>query len=329
MLYLESPSHDPYFNLAAEQYVFDTLSAGKDCLMLWQNDKAVIIGKYQNAAAEINAAFVKEHGIRVVRRLSGGGAVYHDLGNINYTFITDSEGIERLSLQRFCVPLRDALRDLGVPAVISGRNDITIGGLKCSGSSQYIKNGRVLHHGTVMFDSDLSTVAGALNVSEDKYRFKGTKSVRSRVANIRPHLPQDMDIAGFFAVLKEKMLGAGEAEEYSFTENDIVCISRLRDSVYSTWEWNYGRSGAFSVNKSRRIEGCGTIEVSMDTDHGIIRKIEFHGDYFAVKDSGPLCRMLYGCELKEEALRPLLESVDIEDYFHALTAGELVKVILE
>ena len=181
MIFIESDCHDPYFNLAMEQYVFDRLPREEDYFMLWPNENTIVVGKYQNTAAEVNASFVREHKIPVARRLSGGGAVYHDLGNINYTFITDAQKGSRLNFEKFCRPLVRVLQSLGVPAQVSGRNDVTIEGMKCSGSSQYIREGRIMHHGTILFDSDLDVLGKALIVPEDKIVSKGVASVRSRV----------------------------------------------------------------------------------------------------------------------------------------------------
>ena len=188
--YLDLMTTDPSYNLAMEQYVFDCLPRDRMYFMLWQNDNAIIVGKYQNTIAEINEEAVRERGIRVVRRLSGGGAVYHDMGNLNFTFITDVGESNALDLKLFCEPVVRTLATLGVKAEVNGRNDITIDGKKFSGNSQYLRQGRVMHHGTIMFDSDLSVVGEALRVDPTKIQTKGIRSVRSRVTNVAEHLPE-------------------------------------------------------------------------------------------------------------------------------------------
>ena len=182
--YLNLTTTDPSFNLAAEEFVFESLPKDRSYFMLWQNDRAVIIGKYQNTLAEINLPYIEANGIRVVRRLSGGGAVYHDLGNLNYTFIADAKESERLDLRLFCEPVLRTLSSFGVKAELNGRNDMTVDGQKFSGNAQMIRHGRVLHHGTILFDSDLEAVTLALHVDEAKIRAKGIRSVRSRVTNL-------------------------------------------------------------------------------------------------------------------------------------------------
>ena len=185
MRYLESGSTDPYYNLALEQVVFDGPGQDTACCMLWQNDNTIVVGKHQNTLQEVNMAYVREHNVRVARRLSGGGAVYHDLGNVNFTFISTHEG-GGMDFSTFCRPLAAALAELGVQAELCGRNYMTIDWKKFSGNSQYVKRGRVMHHGTILYDSDLSVVGQALRVPEDKFTSKGLSSVRSRGTNVRP-----------------------------------------------------------------------------------------------------------------------------------------------
>ena len=192
--YLDLMTTDPSYNLAMEQYVFDCLPRDRMYFMLWQNDNAIIVGKYQNTIAEINEEAVRERGILVVRRLSGGGAVYHDMGNLNFTFITDVGESNALDLKLFCEPVVRTLATLGVKAEVNGRNDITIDGKKFSGNSQYIRQGRVMHHGTIMFDSDLSVVSEALRVAPTKIQTKGIRSVRSRVTRARARRGRGHDL---------------------------------------------------------------------------------------------------------------------------------------
>jgi lipoate-protein ligase A len=324
--YLLLNTTDPDFNLAAEQYVFDCLPRDRMYLMLWQNDNAIIIGKHQNTAAEINADFVRDKGIRVVRRLSGGGAVYHDLGNLNYTLIADAEGAE-LDLGVFCRPVIHALQKLGVDARLNGRNDMTIGDKKFSGNAQYRREGRVMHHGTLLFDSDMSVLAGALRVDEEKIKTKGVRSVRSRVTNIRPHLPKDMTLPDFRQNLLACILEEMPGEEYSLTEADLAAIEAIRRERYSTWEWNFGRSPACDLSLRCRFEGCGTVEAFLTLDHGCLKHISFHGDYFSAADPAALEALLSGCQRTPEALALRLQETDVSRYFHGLTATQLISLL--
>lgn len=326
--YLNISTTDPAENLALEQYVFDNLPRDRVWLLLWQNHNAIIIGKHQNTLAEINEAFVQAHGIRVVRRLSGGGAVYHDLGNLNYTLIADAQGSD-LDLGLFCRPVIRALQKLGVDAQLNGRNDMTIGGQKFSGNAQYRKNGRVMHHGTILFDADMSVLAGALQVDEEKIKAKGVKSVRSRVTNVRPHLPQDMTLSQFRQALLQSILEEMPGEEYVLTAEDTAAIEAIRRERYGTWEWNYGRSPACDVHKKCRFEGCGTVEAFLQLKQGRIEAISFRGDYFSTEDSDALAQSLLGCALERSALEKALSHMDANRYFHGLTTRQFIDLLCE
>lgn len=329
MIYLEGMSTEPYYNLATEQFVFDELPASDEYFMLWQNDNSIIVGKYQNTIEEINAPYVEEHGIRVARRLSGGGAVYHDLGNLNYTLICDAGSDVSINMARFCVPVVKALASIGVKAEISGRNDMTIDGLKFSGNSQYVKHGRVMHHGTLMFDSDLEVVSNALHVSQDKILSKGVRSVRSRVTNIREHLPHDMDLSEFKDALVRSMGRENGLTRREFTESDRAAIQKLRDEKYSAWEWNYGSSPAYNVRKERRIDGCGIVQISMDVIKGVISGASISGDFFGSGEISDVEQRLKGCRVERSALEKELDGLDTDYYLKNLTRNQLIDVILQ
>ena len=286
---------DPAWNLAAEQYVFDALPKDRSYLMLWQNDNAVIIGKYQNTEAEINADFVAQKGIRVVRRLSGGGAVYHDLGNLNFTIITDAGSADSVSMKLFCEPIVRSLARFGVEAVISGRNDISVDGKKFSGNAQYRRNGRVMHHGTILFDSDLETVQKALHVNAEKIRSKGVSSVRSRVTNLKPYLPEGTTLEEFKEVLIREISLGGSVTRLNFRESDREAIRQLREERYAARAWNYGGSPACTLLRRGRIEGCGTVELYLSTEKDRITDLQIRGDFFALGDPALLEAALIGC----------------------------------
>ena len=318
---------DPAFNLAAEQYVFDCLPKDRSYFMLWQNENAVIIGKYQNTLAEINGPYVEAHKIKVVRRLSGGGAVYHDLGNLNYTYITDAGELETLNMRVFCEPIVRALAEFGVTAEINGRNDMTIDGKKFSGNAQYLRHGRVMHHGTLLYNSDLSAVSKALQVDPEKIRAKGIESVRSRVTNIRRYMKEDVPLFVFREMLLEFIRRETESEDYEFSEEDVHEIERIRRERYDTWEWNYGKSPECTILKSGRVEGCGTIEAFITTDRGLITGIAFYGDFFSTKDPEELAQYFIGKKPDTDGFTQALEGIAVEQYFTGLTIEELLKLL--
>lgn len=328
MRYIETYSTDPYFNLAAEEYIFERMDRSHAYLLLWQNDNAIVVGKYQNTIQEINSSFVRDHGIRVVRRLSGGGAVYHDLGNLNFSFITDAQSADEINFKAFCMPVIQTLHSLGITAELNGRNDIAINGQKISGNAQYIKNGRRLSHGTLLFHADLNIVSQSLRVNADKIRSKGVASVSSRVTNIYPHLPTKLTLFEFKEIFLRHISCGEHLTPYSFTPDDVQSICALRDEKYRTWEWNYGRSPQYQIQKQRYFEGCGTVELSMSVAQGgAITGLSFFGDYFSVSDPTVLARALVGIPCRFEAVLARLSMFDVGSYFLSLSAERLAALI--
>jgi len=328
--YIESGETDPCYNLALEQFMFDSLDKSRSYCMLWQNHNSVIIGRNQNTAAEIDAAFVNAHNISVVRRLSGGGAVYHDLGNLNYTFITGADKKTGIDFAAFCEPVQKALVSFGVPAEISGRNDMTVEGKKISGNAQYIKQGRVMHHGTLLYDSDLEMLSKVLKAPDDKMESKGIKSVKSRVANIRPYMKADMPINEFWAALKKYLFAFFDMREYSLCAAEEAAVKELKEQVYSQWSWNYGASPPHNVRKTRRIEGCGTIEIFLDVEKGgMIKNAAFRGDFFGTDDAEKLAAMLKGHWLEYNELTAVVKGIEISRYFHNTDTESFLSLLLE
>ena len=329
MKYISSPSTDPAFNLALEQYVFDHMDRSEEYFMLWQNENTIVVGKNQNTFAEVNQKAADEKGVRVVRRLSGGGAVYHDLGNLNFTFILDAKNAADLDIRLFCQPIAELLQSLGVPAEVNGRNDITIEGKKFSGNSQYLKQGRIMHHGTLMLNSDLSVVSAVLQVKEDKFQSKAAKSVRSRVTNIAPYLKEELTIEQFKKLLLKHILKNENAQPYVFSPEELAAIEKIKTERYDKWDWNYGYSPAYSVEKCRRFEGCGSIEVHMNAENGTILEMQFFGDFFGIKDTAELAELLRNVPLERTALENALSSCKIDAYFHGLKKEDFLSLLLE
>lgn len=323
MVLIDARTLDPDHNLALEEYVFTCMPRDREYLILWQNDNAVIIGRHQNTLAEIDENYVQKQGIRVVRRLSGGGAVYHDLGNLNFSFIVDAAG-SQVDLERFCLRIALALGELGLDARLDGRNDILAEGCKISGNAQYMKEGRVMHHGTLLFDSDLSVLSKALKPDPEKIKAKGVKSVRSRVANIRSLLKQDMTLEQFREHLARHLLG-GDGVRYELTQADLAAIEAIREARYGTWAWNYGASPRCDLQRSARIEGVGTVRAHMQLDRGRIADVTFTGDFFSTHDPAGLAQALRGRPLTREALA----DVDPGPYISGMTKDDLCKLLLE
>lgn len=326
--FIDVQSTDPAFNLALEQYAFDSLPRDRSWFMLWRNDNTIVVGRHQNTLAEINEACVRERGIRVVRRLSGGGAVYHDLGNLNFTFIQDADQGGQLDMGLFCRPMAQALQAMGVNAQVNGRNDITIDGQKFSGNSQYVREGRVMHHGTIMYDSNLDTVAQALQADPEKIRAKGVRSVRARVTTVRAHMPCPVPLEEFKARLLEEISRERPMEPYTLTRADIEAVEAIKRERYDRWDWNYGGSPPCDVARRRRVEGCGTVEARLHLEEGRVASAAFFGDFFSAVEPEELAELLRGCPLEEDALGRRLEGIDVSRYITGLTGGELADILL-
>lgn len=325
IIYMETGSLNPYYNLAFEDYILSHRTQA--CyLLLWQNDNTIVIGQNQNAEEEINRAFVEKHHIRVARRSTGGGAVYHDLGNLNYSFITDAWDSGCTATSRFTALVVHALQGLGLQAEASGRNDILINGFKVSGTAQRLHRGRVLHHGTLLFDINVDIAAGALHVDPQKFRSKSIKSVRSRIGNIRDFLKEDMDMPAFWRYLKVA-LSDGDLVQGSLTSQELDGVENLQKDKYDTWEWNFGRSPRYDVVSKRYWSG-GCLEIQMAVKRGRIAEIALYGDFMAVCSIDPVKIALQGCPVERNALEEALAPLHLELYLGSITKEEVIETIL-
>jgi lipoate---protein ligase len=326
MISIRNECTDPRFNIALDEYATKYLNPNEDYVILWQNEPSVIIGRNQNTIEEINSRYINEHNIHVVRRLSGGGAVYHDLGNLNFSFIVNNDKDVVSNFKKFTEPVINALRNLGVNAEFSGRNDITIDGKKFSGNAQYYSGKRLLHHGTILFNSDLTVVQDALNVKQDKIESKGVKSVRSRVTNVYPNLPQKISIEEFKdTLLKFLMQDENYKEkEYILSEGDLEKINELKENRYSKWEWNYGQSPSFDIEKGKRFAG-GKLELRFNVSEGRVQALKIFGDFFGKKEVTEVEVLLTGKLYKEDIIKAALTSIDFENYFSAITIEDFIE----
>lgn len=319
---------DPRVNLAIEEYILKNLDVDKDSYLLFYiNQPSIIIGRNQNTIEEINTDYVEDNGVIVVRRLSGGGAVYHDLGNLNFSFITKDDGESFHNYKKFTQPVVDALAKLGVQAELSGRNDILAEGRKVSGNAQYATKGRMFSHGTLMFDLNIDAVVDALKVKKDKIESKGIKSVRSRVTNIKPFLKEDITIEDFkLEILKSIFGGEEQINYYELTEEDWEKIHEISRTRYQTWEWNYGKSPRFNIQKTERFPSGG-IDIRLEVNKGIIEEIKIYGDFFGVGEVAEIEELLTGVQYSREAIAEKLGDIDIAHYFGGITKDDFLKLI--
>lgn len=325
MLLIYNDITNPYFNLAMEEYFLKNTE--EDLFLLWRNESAIIVGKNQNTLSEINYDYVKEKNITVVRRQSGGGAVFHDLGNLCFTFISCNNN-SFSDFKRFTMPIINALKGLDINAEFSGRNDLLIDGQKFSGNAQYNYQNKVMHHGTLLFSSEIKDLSSALKVKPIKFEGKSVKSVKSRVTNISEHLKKPMDILEFKDYLMDFISKTdSDSTIYELTDKDKENIENLVKEKYNTWEWNFGKSPKFSLSNTLKYPG-GNVEFNLNVKQGIIEEIKFFGDFFGKEDISFVEDKLTGVKHSEEALKEVLKDIEINDYFLGANIDVLVDGIM-
>ncbi|MEH6995951.1 lipoate--protein ligase, partial [Neobacillus drentensis] len=317
---------DPRINLAIEEYALKNLDINETFLLFYINEPSIIIGKNQNSIEEINTEYVESNGIHVVRRLSGGGAVYHDLGNLNYSFITKDDGDSFHNFRKFTEPVIAALKQMGIHAELSGRNDILAEGRKISGNAQFSTKGRMFTHGTLLFNSEMDHIVSALRVKKDKIESKGIKSVRSRVANISEFLTEKLSVEEFRSSLLKFIFQGEEVTEYVLTEEDWEKIHQLSKERYQNWDWNYGKSPKFNLQHSHRFP-VGQIDVRLDVDKGVIENCKIYGDFFGVGDVSEIENKLKHVRYEKNELEAALNDVDTTFYFGNVTKEEFINLI--
>lgn len=314
---------EPAWNLACEEYFLTETE--EDVFLLWRNRPSVIVGRNQNTLSEIDPAFVKNRGIPVVRRLTGGGAVFHDLGNVNFTFIEGSDG--KLDWARFLHPVVEALRAMGLDAAASGRNDIEIGGKKVSGNAQTTRRGRVLHHGTLLYAADLGALSGALRAQPDKYAGRAVASVSARVGNIADFLEEAPDVEAFLAYLRGFLRERLRAEPRPVTGGERAGIDRLAREKYAADDWNYGGRGRYNFQGRCRTP-YGGVEVLLDVRGGVIAGARFYGDFFGARDVAELEKNLLGRPHRPGAMSEFWVNQPIHDYFWGFSQEDLLAACL-
>ncbi len=324
MLLIKGISENAYFNLASEEYLADNFS--EDIFYLWQNDNAVIIGKNQNAYSEIDLGYAEKHGIKVVRRLTGGGAVFHDVGNLNYTVIGKNDEESFGNYEKFSKTVIAYLKTLGVDAELSGRNDLLADGKKISGNAQCVRKGKIIHHGTLLFSSDLSRLSDVLRVNPLKLVDKGIKSVKSRVANISDLTDKVNNITDFANGLYEYIKQNGEdVTEYAFTEEDVSKTEQLVKEKYGTREWNYGYISDYGFKNSKKTAG-GIVELELSVEKGVVERIRISGDFFGKRDLSELEAMIVGTPHERAEISKKLSLTDISQYISGVSADELLDI---
>lgn len=333
MIFVPNENNDPRINLAIETYLLKEKPLDEPILLFYINEPSIIIGRNQNTIEEINKEYVDDNGIHVVRRLSGGGAVYHDHGNLNFSFIMPDDGNSFRDFAKVTQPIIQALHELGVSgAELKGRNDLVINDMKFSGNAMYATAGRMFAHGTLMFDSDIDEVVNALKVRKDKIESKGIKSVRSRVTNIKPFLPADkqsMTTEEFREDILLKIFGVDSVDQvktYELTDEDWEKINKISDEYYRNWDWNYGKSPAFNLERRHRFP-IGSIEAQMNVEDGEIKEIKIFGDFFGLGEIKDVEEILIGTKYEKAAIEAAVDKIDVKKYFGNIEKEDLVGLL--
>ena len=328
MIFIENEGiTDPRINLALEEYALRNFGESDDYLLFYINGPSIIIGRNQNTLEEINDEYVRENGIHVVRRMSGGGAVYHDEGNLNFSFITNYKKENLHNFKKFTKPVIQVLKEMGVDAEMSGRNDILAEGRKISGNAQFSTGKRMFSHGTLLFNSDLEEVTRALDVKMSKIESKGHKSVRSRVANISEFLNDELSVSEFRQRLLDGLYQERDKfETYHLTENEWNAVHALKDEKYGNWDWNFGRSPDFNIQRSKRF-AVGEIDLRLDVEKGHIKNLKIYGDFFGKEPVDEIEEMLKDVRYEPSDIEIALNGIDVQEYFGNVEKAEFLHLV--
>ena len=322
MLCILSPYTNPYFNLASEEYLLKCFQ--EDVFLLYRNTPSIVVGKHQNTLAEINLPFVQEQEIQVARRISGGGTVFHDLGNLNFAFFTTGTEGTLVDYKRATLPIIKALGEMGLDVKLGERNELLLKKLKISGTASHVWKQRVLHHGTLLFSSEIKDMSSALKTVQERFTDRAVRSVPSKVTNIRDHLTEEMDVERFQSRIMDYILRSDKnVRLYQFSHTDISEIEARRDSKFATWEWNFGYSPKYQFCKSITFKS-GQLDIHMNVEKGVIKDLKIVGNYISIKDVVLLEQHLLGAIHDPETLRIRLSEIEVSDYIAGLENEELL-----
>ncbi|WP_434799000.1 lipoate--protein ligase [Terrisporobacter vanillatitrophus] len=327
MVYINSNSTSPYFNFALEEYLMTEKGFGDDEIFLfWRTNPTVMIGRYQNTYCEINEKYVKENNINVVRRNSGGGTIYTDMGAWQFTFIEKNHKENGISFGKFTEPIVNALRQENIDAHFNSRNDLLIGNKKFSGNAQYRKDETMLHHGSILFNTDIKAMVESITVAEDKIIAKGIKSVRERVINISEVMDKNITSENFRDIMLKSLLK--DSKVYTLTDEDVETVNKIKEEKFESWDWNYGKNPVFNINRWKRFDG-GRVDFKLDIKKGIIKNCVIEGDFFLSGDISNVENAFIDCKYVRDDICKLLEELNIDTYFYKITKEDLLECIID
>ncbi|GHU38414.1 lipoate--protein ligase [Bacilli bacterium] len=322
MRYLTTLETDATYNIAMDAWLLNTLRPKEPIFVIWQNKKAVIVGQNQNTFAEVNQEFIEANEIQVVRRVTGGGAVFHDLGNLNFTFIVPVADAATVNFKKFVEPMLRALHALNIPAELSGRNDLMLDGKKISGNAQRYANGYLMHHGTLLFDSNVDNLVNSLNVADEKFISKAAKSVRSRVGMIKDYAPEGTTVKMFYDALIDELSNHGADQEIILNLEQLAEIKTLQEKQFSQWDWNYGKSPASNFHNHAKFDG-GSVDVLAQVENGVMQTLRFEGDFLGLHDLAPVITALTGQVFDKTVILRELQALPYQDYFGSISIEEI------
>lgn len=325
MRYIRNPHTDPHYNMAFDEFCLESLPIDEPVFFLWQNRPSVIVGYNQEVNTEVNLQYLKENDITLARRVTGGGAVYHDFGNLNYTIVGRSEDLER-DYPEYASLMMKALQAMGIPATLSGRNDILVDGKKVSGFAKRVCKNRLMVHGTLMFQVDVNVLTKVLNPSASKLQSKGIASVRSRVANLCDYLPEITDIQDFKNHLEAILSRSYKDKEYQLSDEDLAKIQQLANEKFSQWEWNYGHSPKATLTHTARL-ACGTVEIHLTLTENRIASCRFGGDFLGNLSVEEVEKILMGTPYDANATHECLSQINISNYFDGVTVDDIIRMM--
>lgn len=326
MIYIETNSKDAAYNFACEEFCMKKFKDYPKVMLIWQADNWIMLGRYQVAESEINKKVVEKIGAKIVRRATGGGTIYTDLGNLLYTFIQPVKNLEEVDFSKVCKPVVDALNKIGINAELQGRNDILIDGKKISGNAQTIEGNVLCSHGSLLYNANLDRLQELLLVDDAKIKSKGISSIRSRVTNIIDYIPIPYSVCEFWDKLKEALFQEENVTFYKFTSEDIEEIEEIKNNKYSTWKWNYGKAPEFNYRNEIRFPK-GKISVTLNIIGGIIEECKINGDFLGLIPIEPLEKAVVGTEYNYDCITKKLDKVDFNYYFRGISKDEFLKCI--
>lgn len=327
MIYINSNSTNPYFNFALEEYFMTKKNLDDDKIFLfWRTNPTVMIGRYQNTYCEINEKYVKENNINVIRRNSGGGTIYTDMGAWQFTFIEKNHKENGISFEKFTEPIINTLRKENIDANFNSRNDLLIGKRKFSGNAQYRKDNSILHHGSILFNTDIKAMVESITVAEDKIIAKGIKSVRERVVNISEVMKENITSEEFRDIILNSLLK--DSKTYTLNKQDINEINKIKKDKFESWDWNYGKNPVFNINRWKRFNG-GRVDFKLDIKNGIIKTCVIEGDFFLSGDISEIENAFVNCKYVKKDISKLLDDINVNSYFYKITKEDLLECIID